>query len=90
MILVVTYELKQPETDFYEGLYEYLKSHKGWSHYLRNTWLIDTNDDPETVTDAIRERVGSLDHFLVIPLVGTNYQGWMPKKQWEWIRRHRT
>jgi len=52
VILIVTYDLKQPAAT-YSGLYEVLKSKRSWWHYMKNTWLIATDDSPQELFDEI-------------------------------------
>jgi hypothetical protein len=88
MILLVTYDLKGFAKD-YEGLHTYLKSHDGWSHYMASTWLIDTKKTPEQVADDTRPFLQDGDRMLIVRFNSNEpYQGWLPDKAWEWIKRH--
>jgi len=87
MILLVTYDLKGPSTE-YTQLYEYLKSHDGWSHYLASTWLIDTEKTPDEIIDGIRPFFQKGDRALVVRF-DRPYQGWLPDKAWDWIHKHK-
>jgi hypothetical protein len=86
MILIITYDLKTPGRK-YSPLYETIKAQGRWWHYLKSTWLIDTQKTPEQVAEAINPYLGEDDNLLVAEM-GTNYQGWLPSKAWDWIRRH--
>jgi hypothetical protein len=86
-ILLVTYELKGASS-LYSDLFNYLKSHEGWNHYLASVWLIDTRKTPEEVVDDMRLHVQPGDRYLVVTFDGS-YQGFLPRKFWAWIRRHR-
>jgi hypothetical protein len=87
MILLVTYDLKGPSTQ-YSKLYELLKGERGWSHYLASTWLVSTHKSAREFSEEIRQLVLPSDRFMVARL-GTEYWGWMPKETWEWITNHR-
>lgn len=87
MLLLVTYDLKGPSTQ-YTPLYEYLKSHETWMHYLASTWIIKTSKSPNEVSDEVRKHLRDGDHVLVIKF-DRPYQGWMPKRAWEWINKHK-
>ena len=86
-ILIVTYDLKGPSA-LYSALFTYLKSHEGWNHYLASTWMIDTRKSPEEVVDEMRPHIQKGDRYLVTRLERP-YQGLLPRKSWEWIKRHR-
>ena len=86
MILLVTYDLKGPSTQ-YTKLYEYLKSNNGWSHYLASTWMIDTDKTPDQVLADVKSYLQKGDYIFIVHF-NKPYQGWMPKKAWEWIHRH--
>jgi hypothetical protein len=87
MILIVSYELKQ-STESYLELFETLKGQTGWAHYMDSTWLIDTEKSPKELSQELIPHIYKDDRFLVTELV-RGYQGWLPSKAWDWIKRHR-
>lgn len=87
MILLVTYDLKQGVAS-YEPLFEALKSRESWAHYMPSTWLIATDQSPEALRDDLLPLIFEGDRFLVVKLEKP-YSGWLPRKAWDWIKRHR-
>lgn len=85
-VYVVSYDLNKSGQD-YEGLYGELKKSRAYWHYLDSTWLIYTSESAKDLYDRIGEHIDKNDSALVIE-VSRNYQGWLPKKAWEWIRQH--
>jgi hypothetical protein len=83
MILIVNLDLLGPATS-YDGLYEELKKQGTWWHYMRWTWLLDTDHTPEQIMQALRPHVQNNDRMLVAPLTRP-YQGLLTKEEWEWI-----
>lgn len=84
MVLLITYDLKQPGRD-YAGLYEAIKRcGTSWWHYLDSAWLVDTAMAPDLVVAELRKHTDANDLLLVIK-VTPPYQGWLPKDAWEWI-----
>ena len=83
-VLLVTYDLNKPGQN-YDGLYDLLKSANSWWHHLDSTWILYTRLSPEIWSQKIRSVIDSGDHFLIIE-VRSNYQGWLPKKAWDWLR----
>jgi hypothetical protein len=88
MIVIVSYELKSPSTS-YSALYEFLKSHESWAHYLASTWLIKTDKSPATLSDEIKAFIVPGDRVLITEFTG-QYNGWLPKKAWEWVAKNKT
>ena len=86
MILIVTYDLKQPAAS-YSALYEALKSKNSWWHYMKGTWLVATDDSPQDLFDEIEILLQKGDRILIATLARP-YQGWLPKKAWDWIHKH--
>lgn len=87
MILLVTYDLKQPQTS-YEPLFEELKSKDSWAHYIPSTWLVSTRESPRELSQKLIPLTFKGDRLLVVELTG-RHSGWLPQKAWDWIERHR-
>jgi hypothetical protein len=86
MILVVTYELKQPATS-YAQLFDVLKSKDSWAHYMPSTWFVATNESPKELYDQLANLIFQEDNILIMQLT-PGYHGWMKKKAWEWVKAH--
>lgn len=88
MILLVTYDLKRPGGD-YSGLIEAIKECPGWWHYLKSTWVVSTNETPDELTERLGAHLHKRDRLLVIEVApDAKRQGWLPKKAWDWLRKH--
>jgi len=89
MLILITYDLKQPNRD-YSSLYESIKScGTTWWHFLESVWIIHTNDlDPNECYHRIRECIDDKDNLLVVDITNRNRQGWLPSKAWDWIRQN--
>ena len=83
MILFISYDLKNPNKN-YEPFYNTLKEQGVWWHYLKSTWLLDTNKTPDQVYEALRHHIEQADRILVGTMVGPK-QGWLEKEAWDWI-----
>jgi hypothetical protein len=86
MILLVTYNLKRPAIS-YRDFFGILKGQNSWWHYLPSTWLVDTDLSSRDLYRELKPFLQVGDHILVTEL-SRDRQGWLPKKAWEWIRRH--
>ena len=85
MILLISYDLNKPGQD-YSNLHKEIKRAGSWWHHLESTWLISTDLGPEKWHERLIRHMDENDHLLVIE-VCDNYQGWLPKKAWEWLNR---
>jgi hypothetical protein len=83
MILVVNLDLLGPATS-YDPLYETLKQQGTWAHYMRWTWLLDTQRSPDQVVDALKPHLQTGDKMLIAPLTRP-YQGMLTKEAWAWV-----
>lgn len=90
MILLVTYDLKQPNNSYPE-LFEALKGEESWWHYVSSTWLIATEKSAMEFSSELQGHIFEGDRLLVVnfPSDKNQYQGWLPRKAWDWIKRHR-
>jgi hypothetical protein len=87
MILVVTYELKQP-VESYTPLFEALKNEESWAHYMSSTWLVATHQSPNSFGKSLVNLIFEGDRLLVTGF-SPSYYGWLPQKAWDWIGRYK-
>lgn len=86
MIVLVTYDLKQPDRN-YDALYAAIKqSGTVWWHYLESVWLIRTEMNPAQCFDRIRPNMDENDSLFIVDISHKPHQGWLPKDAWEWIK----
>jgi hypothetical protein len=80
-VLMVTYDLKQPGRD-YTPVHTYLKQFT-YCKDLESFWLIDTQQSPQSIRDALKQRVDANDKVFVARLMkewgGFNFGcgGWL-------------
>lgn len=86
MIVLVTYDLKQPDRN-YDALYAAIKqSGTVWWHYLESVWLIRTEMTPAQCFDRIHPNMDENDSLFIVDISHKPHQGWLPKDAWEWIK----
>ena len=76
-------------TDF-NVLHERIKtdSHiSNWWHYLNSAYILISNSNAGQLTESISGYFPN-GTFLVIKITKSNYQGYLAKDAWEWIREH--
>ncbi len=81
---MVTYDFKG-SADKYADLFLELKKFSGWWHYISNSWLIISESDAKGIFEKLKPHLDADINLLVIE-VGTDRQGWLPKKAWEWLK----
>ena len=82
-MLLISYDLNNPGQN-YSALHNEIKKAGTWWHHLDSTWIISTNSSPNEWTERLRKHMDDNDYLLVIE-VCENYNGWLPKKAWEWL-----
>lgn len=91
-VYLIAYQLRHPESSEEElrGGIKALGGH--WWHYFPQTWLVygeglTANSIFERLKSLLHlesEDNGKLDRILIIE-IGTDKQGWLVKKAWDWI-----
>ncbi|MGG4039935.1 hypothetical protein [Heyndrickxia ginsengihumi] len=84
-VYLITYDLNAPGKD-YGKLYEEIKSLGAWAHYMESVWFVDTDLDPNSIRDKLKEIIDSNDSLFVSKV--TSYSGWADKKLWDWLSKH--
>jgi hypothetical protein len=82
-VYAVTYDLKAILHN-YSGLYDELKKSPSWCYYIKDTFLIKTDETVEQIWARVQPHLEK-DDFLLIIEVRRNYQGWLPKEAWDWL-----
>lgn len=82
---MITYDLNS-EGQNYEKVIKAIKDASTyWCTYWKSSYLIKSNLTPDEIQDNISPYLDGNDTLLVIE-VKNNYQGWLSKKNWEFIR----
>jgi len=84
MIVLVTYDLKQPGKD-YSNLYRALESVcTDYIRPLESIWLFNTNATPDAIWKYLATHIDANDKMLITGLKLGCY-GWLNAKHWDWI-----
>lgn len=84
---MITYDLNS-EGQNYEKVIQSIKdSADAWCSYWKSSYLIKSNLTVQQVSDNITQYLDGNDRLIVIE-VKDNYQGWLSKKQWEFIKEN--
>jgi hypothetical protein len=89
MVLLISYDLNGHERpSAYAAVKQAIESGAGAGNFkkiLYSQWLVDTTDSCDTWSDRIQKVADSNDRWLVMK-VTPNYQGWLSKEIWDWLR----
>lgn len=86
MLLLISYDLKQPDRD-YSSLYDTIKNAgSSWWHYLESVWIIKTDMSVDCCSNLLLRNMDTNDLLFVVDITGKKSQGWLPSKAWEWLK----
>lgn len=88
MVYMITYDLNSPGQN-YEDVIEAIKDcsyNKTYCSYWKSSYMIKSYLTAQQISDKITPLLDGNDRLIVIE-VTKNYQGWLTKKQWDYIRQ---
>jgi hypothetical protein len=88
-VYLVTYELEggADPAEYLPAFSRELRRFPAWWHYLKNTWLVSTEKDADSIYEQLEPHIDDNVNMLVI-LVADDYRGWLPSEAWEWIEEN--
>jgi len=86
MLLQISYDLGGRDRD-YDAPYEEIKRQGRWRHYLKSTWIIETDKSLRQVVDDLEEPLSRGDRLIVSQI--KRFDGVLPEKAWNWLERHK-
>lgn len=86
MVFFITYDLNDPGQNYDKVIEAIKKASTGnWCSYWKSSYLIKSNyQTADAVSNLITPHLDKNDRLLVIE-VKNNKQGWLTKKQWDYI-----
>lgn len=86
MLLLISYDLRQPDRD-YTKLYETIKkAGNSWWHYLESVWIINTDISVDECVNLLLSNIDKNDLLFVVDITDKKRQGWLPSRAWEWLK----
>ena len=73
--------------DRYSELFDELKESPKWWHWIDSVWLLRTKESANQIYARLEPHLDE-DINLFITEIGSDHQGWLPRKAWKWIRRN--
>lgn len=91
----ITYDLRQPGRKYNE-FYEAIKALAGsgnWQHPMESFWMISLSrysaEDANSLFEKLRQHIDPSDSIMVAEMEMADYQGWMPKSFWDWVKEQK-
>ena len=84
---MITYDLNSTGQKYDEVIKAIKDSSSAWCSYWKSSYLIKSSLTPDQIVDNVKPHLDNNDSFIVIE-VKNNKQGWLNKKQWEYIREN--
>ncbi len=87
MVFLISYDLNKPGQNYDEVHQAIMDASDGrWCHCLESTWLIRSKTlGAEEISERIMSKMDKTDRLLVIE-VKPNYQGWLSRDLWDYIK----
>lgn len=88
-VYMITYDLNKSGQD-YENVIKSIKdSSTGvWCSYWKSSYLIKSNLTANQIQKNIKPYLDKTDRLIIVEAKDTNYQGWLTKKQWNYIKNN--
>lgn len=61
---------------------------KDWWHFLGSTYLLASNESLYTVKQYIKQNWPQ-QRYIIIKVDASDYNGWLPQKAWDWIKKYK-
>ncbi|MBF4575479.1 hypothetical protein [Frondihabitans sp. VKM Ac-2883] len=85
--VLIAYDLHAPGQS-YESLSDKIKSYGTWAKILESTWIVAGSAvSAQGVYEEQRPILDDNDNIFCVEIDGEARQGWLPKQQWDWIRK---
>ena len=84
-LYIISYDLNNPGKD-YTDLFQKIESLGSALHIQKSVWLLKSSLNANEIATSLHEKMDSNDILFVSELSESNYQGWMNKNYWEWIK----
>ena len=68
--------------DFYDAI---KSNYPKYQHMLEDSWLIKTDETADEIVSKLQEKL-PLSASLFVAEITDNYQGWVGKSVWEWLK----
>lgn len=85
-IYIINYKVKGSDV----ALKESIKTAKSWFNYFDGCWIIISVKTLQNWQDKLSAHIDKgVDHLLIIEVNLKDYNGWMPKNAWDWLKKQK-
>ncbi len=84
-LYIISYDLNNPGQD-YTNLFKRIESLGNALHIQKSVWLLKSNLKAMDISTLLHNDMDKNDTLFVSELDVTNYNGWMNKNYWKWIK----
>lgn len=64
--LIISYDLKDADSEVYEKFYETIKAYKTWAHITESTWAIVTEDSASEVRNDLKKIIPKGSSLFIV------------------------
>lgn len=89
MVYMITYDLNSQGQNYDDVIKAIKDSSRSWCSYWKSSYLIKSDLSSNQISDKISPHLDSNDRLIIVECANNgNYQGWLSKKQWEFIKEN--
>ncbi len=86
---LITYDLNKEGQDYKDVIKSIKDSSTGhWCSYWKSSYLIKSDLTANEIQENIKPYLDKNDRLIIVEAKDTNYQGWLTKKQWNYIKNN--
>ncbi|URZ06430.1 hypothetical protein [Clostridium felsineum] len=85
---MITYDLDSPGQKYEDVIKAIKDSSSSWCTYWKSSYLIKSNLTATQISNNINSYLDDNDTMIVTEVLTTNYQGWLNKDQWKFIKEN--
>lgn len=86
---IITYDLNSTGQKYEEVIQAIKDASTGaWCTFWKSSYLIKSNLTADQISDKITPHLDSNDRMIIAETKNSNYQGWLTKENWEYIKKN--
>lgn len=86
---MITYDLNSTGQKYEEVIQAIKDSSTGaWCTFWKSSYLIKSNLTADQISNKITPHLDSNDRMIIVEAKNSNYQGWLTKEDWEYIKKN--
>jgi hypothetical protein len=86
-LFLVTFSLRNPNKDYSQFLVTLRGNAQQWWHFIEQSCVVTTFHDVDTYSKLLLPHIEKTDSLLVVEITPNQFQGWLPKEAWDWLKQ---